>query len=91
MGFKDDLLEEMADKYARQLEQNDTECGNEDCDSTNLDVEIWVDDSGRFDGEARCLECNSLMQLEIDDSDAQDGVSDVTDAVEDLKDTLDGL
>ncbi len=46
MAFEDELLDEMADAYSEQLEENDTECPYDDCSATVFDVEIWVNCSG---------------------------------------------
>lgn len=89
MGFEDDLLSDMAEAYEKQLEESDIQCPYEGCSGTTIDAEISVDRNGRFEGEALCLSCNQIFELDIEDSQARDAVGDVTDAVDDLMDTLD--
>lgn len=89
MAFEDELLDEMAEAYSQQLEENDTECPYDDCSATVFDVEIWVDENDRFTGEALCLSCNRVFELDLEDSQAQEAVGDVVDAYDDLMDTLD--
>lgn len=91
MEFKDDLSEELAEKYSQQLEENDTECPYDDCSGNLFDAEIWVDDNDRFTGQALCLSCNRSFELDLDDSQAQDAIGEVEDAIDDLKASFDDI
>lgn len=83
-----DIMEDMADLYAEQLEENNTQCPNEDCTGTEFDVEMWVNENSRFEGEGRCLTCNEIFELDIDDSDARETVQEIKDSIESLEDAF---
>lgn len=84
----DEIMDAMADSYAQQLEENNTQCPEEDCTGTKFDVEIWVNENDRFEGEGRCMSCNEIFELDIEDSDAREAVQEIQDAVESLEDAF---
>lgn len=88
-GFGDDLREAMAENIEQQIEQGEIECPDEDCGSTQLDAEVWVADGGGFEGTALCRECNTRIELDLQDSQAQDAAKDVEDSIDDLQDQID--
>lgn len=78
-----------------QLSEGHTECVNPPCASTRFDVELGLSQSeDTFVGEARCIECNEIFQVEM----PIDGIEEVDksleefqEALEDLQDSLDDL
>jgi hypothetical protein len=90
-GFGDDLREAMAEKYEKQIEHGGIDCPTEDCESENFDAEVWVADTGGFEGTALCRGCNTRIELDFEDSEAQGAADDIEDSVEDLQDQLDDL
>lgn len=84
----DEIMDVMADSYAQQLEENHTECPREDCTGTEFDVEIWVNENDHFEGEGRCLSCNEVFELDIEDSEAREAIREIQDAVESLEDVF---
>lgn len=83
-----DIMDVMAESYAKQLEENDTQCPNEECVGTEFDVKMWVNENDRFEGEGRCLSCNEIFELDIDDTDARESVQEIQDSIESLEDAF---
>ena len=89
--FGDDFRSAMAEQYEQQIEQGAIDCPTERCDSNQFDAEVWVADSGGFEGTALCRACSTRIELNLVDSDAQAAADDVEDSYDDVKDALDRL
>jgi len=76
-----DFKEGIAESYARHIEESGMECEKEDCKSNYLKAEVWVSDSGSIEGAAVCQECNSRINLNIEDSSVQDAIEEIEDAL----------
>lgn len=83
-GIGDDLREAMAENIEEQIEQGAIECPTDGCDSNYFDAEVGVTDSGGFEGAAVCRECNTRIELDLEDSDAQDAADDIESQLDDL-------
>lgn len=77
-----DFLESFADAYAKQLEQGGMDCPADDCGSETFDVEMWVDNDTGIEGAAVCRGCNARIDLNIDDSEVKDAITEIEDAFE---------
>jgi len=87
--FGDDLRAEMAETFERQIEGGAIDCPTDGCDSDQFDAEVWVADSGGFEGTALCRACNTRIELNLEDSSAQAAADEVQDSYDDVKDALD--
>ena len=88
MFDKNDLLEAMAEKCEKQIENGAIDCPTEKCGSNSFDAEVWVSDGGGFEGAAVCRECNERIEFNFEDSNAKDSVKSVEKAVKDLEDSF---
>jgi hypothetical protein len=81
---EDGLRDALAEKYAAQLEQSNNECPNEDCNGESFDAEMWINQSGHFEGAAVCRTCNNRFDLNIDDSQVQKEIQQLENQIEDM-------
>jgi hypothetical protein len=80
----DQLREAMAENYAQQIEQGGIDCPTDSCDSENFDAEIWTTDNGGFDGAAVCRDCNTRIELDLEDSQAKESVKEIENQIDNL-------
>lgn len=80
----DGLREALAENYAQQIEEGGIDCPNEDCEGESFNAEIWTTDDGGFEGAAICRDCNSRIDLDLDDSQAKESIKEIEDEIENL-------
>ncbi|WP_276257206.1 hypothetical protein [Halomontanus rarus] len=81
---KEGLLDELAEGYAKQIEDGGIDCPKDGCDSKSFDAEVWTTDEGGFEGAAVCLKCNSRTNFDFEDSGVKDGIQELEDSLENL-------
>lgn len=72
-----EILKELADKFANQLEEGELTCPSEGCESDLFDVEMWVSSGGGLEGAAVCRECNKRFELNPEDSGVKQGLDEI--------------
>ena len=80
----DELREALAEKYAQQIEQGGIDCPTDGCESESFDAEIWTTDGGGFDGEAVCRDCNTRINIDLEDSQAKESIREIENQIENL-------
>ncbi|WP_339105952.1 hypothetical protein [Haloterrigena salinisoli] len=80
----DGMLEELADAYADQIEQGGIDCPSDGCDSEAFNAELWTTDAGGLEGAAVCRECNSRIDLDLEDSDVKEGLKEIEDSLSNI-------
>lgn len=80
----DEILEGLADEFAEGLSSGEMECPADDCDNDLFDVEIWTTGGGGLDGEAVCMECNSRIVLDLEDSGVKDALKEIEQTFENM-------
>lgn len=79
-----DIATAFAEHVEEQIEAGNMECPADGCNSREFDVEIWENQNGYLQGQAVCHECDSTIELDIDD----DPVREAQKAFDDLEKSL---
>lgn len=79
-----DVATAFAEHAEEQIEAGNMECPAEDCNSRAFDVEIWETQNGYLQGEAICHECESTVELNMDN----DSIQKVQKAFDDFEKSL---
>lgn len=78
MSFDEDDLREAildeAEKLAREWIEEEAGDGHFECDcgSTSFDIETWTNPAGGIEAAGVCRECNTRVDIEVDDSDIEE-------------------
>lgn len=79
-----EILEMAAESYQQQIEEGGIDCPTEGCDGNMVDAELWVTSQNHVDGEVLCKNCNTRVELDIDDSELQDAVNEIEETLSNM-------
>lgn len=82
------LEDAIAGQFEQQIQTNGIDCPKEGCESEEFNAKIWTNQQGRFEGAAVCSNCDSKINLDINDTDMQQTLSKIDSLVDDIENSF---